>query len=167
MDKREYNNSNMIENSEYDRYDRLILDILSADGRISITELSARIGLSKTPCRKRVDKLCRCGVIKGFAAIIDPAVLGRKHIAFVEVKLSDTRAPALIAFNDAVRGTAEIEECHMIAGGFDYLLKVRTEDIQAYHRLLGEVISALPFIAQTSTFVVLEPVKDFTGIALP
>ncbi len=155
-----------MENSEIDRFDYMILDALAVDGRMSITELSARIGLSKTPCQRRVEKLQRSGVIRGFAAIIDPAVLGRRHIAFVEVKLSDTRAAALAAFSGAVRKIPEIEECHMIAGGFDYLLKVRTENILAYRKLLGEVISSLPHVAQTSTFVVLEPVKEAADRAL-
>ena len=153
----------MAKYSEIDRYDHLILDILASDGRISITELSSRIGLSKTPCQKRVDNLRRRGIIKGFAAIIDPAFLGRRHIAFVEVKLSDTRAKALAAFNAAVGSIPEIEECHMIAGGFDYLLKVRTEDIEDYRRFLGEVLCALPSVAQTSTYVVLEAVKEVHG----
>jgi len=155
-----------MENSDLDRFDYMILDALAVDGRMSITELSARIGLSKTPCQRRVEKLQRSGVIRGFAAIIDPAVLGRRHIAFVEVKLSDTRAAALAAFSGAVRKIPEIEECHMIAGGFDYLLKVRTENILAYRKLLGEVISSLPHVAQTSTFVVLEPVKEAADRAL-
>lgn len=151
---------------ELDRFDLMILDVLAVDGRISITDLSLRIGLSKTPCQRRVEKLQQAGVIRGFAAIIDPAVLGRRHIAFVEVKLSDTRAAALDGFNGAVRNIAEIEECHMIAGGFDYLLKVRTKNILAYRKLLGEVISGLPHVAQTSTYVVLEPVKEAADIAL-
>lgn len=153
----------MTKNSEIDRYDRLILDILASDGRISITELSARIGLSKTPCQNRVENLRRRGIIKGFAAIIDPGFLGRRHIAFVEVKLFDTRAKALEAFNAAVVAIPEIEQCHMIAGGFDYLLKVRTEDIEAYRKFLGEILSTLPSIAQTSTYVVIEAVKEARG----
>ena len=150
----------MMEISDFDRFDRMILDIMAVEGRISITELSARIGLSKTPCQKRVEKLQKSGVIKGFAAIIDPAVLGRRHIAFVEVKLSDTRAPALEAFNNAARRIAEIEECHMIAGNFDYLLKVRTRDIESYRAILGEKISSLPHVASTSSFVVMETIVD-------
>ncbi len=78
----------------------------------------------------------------------------------MQVTLSDTRAKALDGFNDAVRATPEIEQCHMIAASFDYLLKVRTKDISAYRRMLGEVISALPHVAQTSTFVAMETVKD-------
>ncbi len=149
-----------MEISEFDRFDRMILDELAVDGRISITELSARIGLSKTPCQKRVEKLQKCGVIRGFAAIIDPAVLGRRHIAFVEVKLSDTREAALDAFRRAVLRIPEVEECHMIASSFDYLLKVRTPDIRRYREVLGERISALPHVANTSTFVAMETIRD-------
>lgn len=145
-----------------DEFDKKILAILSKDARISITDLSDRVGLSKTPCHARLKKLEQNGFILGYHALLDPAKLGREHIAFVEIKLSDTRAAALKAFNQAVIDVPEIEQCHMIAGGFDYLLKIRTEDISTYRRLLGETISALPYIAQTSTFVAMESVKDTT-----
>ena len=100
------------------------------------------------------------GFITGFRAILDPVRLGRDHIAFAEVKLSSTTETALRAFNEAVARVPEIEECHMIAGAFDYLLKVRTEDIKAYRRVLGEQISALPHVAATSTHVSMQAVKD-------
>jgi Lrp/AsnC family leucine-responsive transcriptional regulator len=92
--------------------------------------------------------------------VIDRERMGEGHVAFVQVKLSDTRSDALDAFNRAVRGVPEIEQCHMIASSFDYLLKVRTKDISAYRRVLGERISALPHVAQTSTYVAMETVKD-------
>ncbi len=98
--------------------------------------------------------------ITGYRAVIDPAKVGLGHIAFVEVKLSNTTDKALNAFNAAVRKLAEVEQCHMIAGGFDYLLKVRTGDITAYRHVLGEKISALPHVAQSSTYVAMEAVKD-------
>jgi Lrp/AsnC family leucine-responsive transcriptional regulator len=82
------------------------------------------------------------------------------HVAFAEVKLSDTRENALGEFNAAVRKIKEVEECHMIAGSFDYLLKVRTADIKKYRQVLGERISSLPHVASTSTFVVMQSVKD-------
>ena len=85
------------------------------------------------------------------------------HIAFVEVKLANTTGKAPNAFNAAVRKLVEIEQCHMIAGGFDYLLKVRTGDIAAYRHVLGEKISALPHVAQSSTYVAMEAVKDEAG----
>jgi Lrp/AsnC family leucine-responsive transcriptional regulator len=99
-------------------------------------------------------------VITGFRAIVDPAKLGLTHVAFVEVKLSDTRETALGEFNMAVRRIAEIEECHMIASRFDYLLKVRTPDIRRYRTVLGEKISSLPHVASTSTYVAMETVTE-------
>jgi Lrp/AsnC family transcriptional regulator, leucine-responsive regulatory protein len=98
--------------------------------------------------------------IRGFRAILNPQKLGLHHIAFVEVRLSDTREKALAAFNAAVMKLNEVEECHMIAGSYDYLLKVRRSDIKSYRMVLGEKISSLPNVASTSTFVVMEPVKD-------
>ncbi|MBB4305558.1 Lrp/AsnC family leucine-responsive transcriptional regulator [Rhodobium orientis] len=145
---------------DLDAIDRRIIDALVANGRITVTDLAAKAGLSKTPCQNRMRRLEERGYIRGYTAITDPAKLGAGHIAFVQVTLSDTRSAALAAFNEAVRGVREIEECHMIAGGFDYLLKVRTRDIAGYRRVLGERISTLPHVTQTSTFVVMEAVKD-------
>ena len=96
----------------------------------------------------------------GASAVIDREKIGEGHVAFVQVKLSDTRSVALDAFNKGVRGVSEIEQCHMMAASFDYLLKVRTRDIASYRKVLGERISALPHVAQTSTFVAMETVKD-------
>lgn len=143
-----------------DAIDRRILAALGSDARLSMAALAARAGVSKSPVQARVKRLERAGVIRGYGARLDHAKLGAGHIAFVQVSLSDTRSAALDAFNVAVRATPEIVECHMIAGAFDYLLKVRTRDIGAYRRLLGEAISALPHVAHTSTFVVMEAVKE-------
>lgn len=143
-----------------DRYDRAILAALAADGRISMTDLARRVGLSKTPVQARVRRLESSGVISGYRAILSPIRLNLAHVAFVQIRLSDTREAALQAFNRAVRALPEVEECHMIAGGFDYLLKVRTEDITAYRQVMAEHLSALPHVAATSTFVAMEAVKD-------
>lgn len=145
---------------QLDRIDRSILTALARQGRLSMAELAEKVGLSKTPVQTRVRRLERDGFIRGYAAIVDRARMGEGHIAFVQVKLSDTRSSALNAFNKAVLGVPEIEQCHMIAASFDYLLKVRTSDIAAYRRVLGERISALPHVAQTSTYVAMETVKD-------
>lgn len=144
---------------DLDGFDQHILRILSAEGRISATELSRRIGLSKSPTQARLRRLEEAGVIAGYRAVLDRVRMGEAHVAFVEVKLTDTREAALQAFNRAVQAIAEVEECHMIASRFDYLLKVRTRDIQAYRRVLAERISALPHVAQTSTYVAMETVK--------
>ena len=143
-----------------DRIDRNILVVLARSGRLSMAELAERVGLSKTPVQARVKRLEKDGFIRGYAAIVDREKMGAGHVAFVQVKLSDTRSAALDAFNRAVTDVPEIEQCHMMAASFDYLLKVRTRDIAAYRRVLGERISALPHVAQTSTFVAMETVKD-------
>ena len=148
------------EESHIDQFDRKIIEILSHEGRLPVTELAVRVGLSKTPCQTRLKRLIGDGYIRGFRAIVDPVKLGRAHVAFVEVKLADTREAALDAFNRAACAVPEIEQCHMIAGSFDYLLKVRSTDIDGYRRILGEVISALPHVASTSTHVAIEAVKD-------
>ncbi len=143
-----------------DQIDRRILDELARDGRVTVAELSRRVNLSKTPCQARITRLEKACYILGYRAVIDPKRLGLPHVAFVEVKLSDTRKAALLAFNKAVRAIPEVEQAHMIASSFDYLLKVRTKDIADYREVLGERISALPHVAHTSTHVSMEAVKD-------
>ena len=145
---------------DLDEFDRKIITVLRDDGRMTATELARRIGLSKTPCQVRLRRLVDAGVIRGFTAVVDPAALGLNHVAFAEVKLSDTREAALDEFNRAVRRIPEVEECHMIASSFDYLLKVRTADIRRYRAVLGEKISSLPHVSSTSTFVAMETVKE-------
>lgn len=145
---------------ELDKIDHDILDALSKDGRISMTELATQVGLSKTPVIARVKRLESTGIITGYRAELSASKLGLEHVAFLEVKLADTRENALSAFNAAIRDIPEIEECHMIAGGFDYLVKVRTQDIREYRRVLSEKVSRLPHIASTSTYVSMESIRD-------
>lgn len=145
---------------DLDRFDDAILRVLAVEGRISATELARRIGLSKSPTQARMKRLEEAGVITGYRANLDPIRMGLAHVAFVEVRLSDTREAALQAFNKAVMAVPEVEQCHMIASRFDYLLKVRTADIQDYRRVLAEHISALPHVAGTSTYVAMEAVKE-------
>lgn len=145
---------------DLDSFDQAILRILQQDGRLSVTDLATRISLSKSPTQARLRRLEKAGFITGYQARVDHHRLGRGHVAFVEVKLSDTREAALKAFNTAVRALVEIEECHMIAGAFDYLLKVRSADIMDYRQILAEKISSLPHVASTSTHVAMESVKE-------
>ncbi|MDI4656473.1 Lrp/AsnC family transcriptional regulator [Xanthobacter autotrophicus] len=146
--------------SHIDAFDTRIIAALVEDGRMSVTDLAARVGLSRSPCQARLKRLMDEGYIRGFRAVLNPVKLRLEHIAFTEVKLSETTEKALSAFNAAVLRIKEVEACHMIAGSFDYLLKVRTRDIRRYREVLGEKISALPHVASTSTYVVMEPVKD-------
>jgi len=113
-----------------------------------------------------VKRLEEDGVITGYRATLSASKLGVEHIAFLEVKLSDTREKALDAFNQAVRAIPEVEACHMIAGGFDYLIKVRTSDIFAYRQVLGEQLSRLPNVASTSTYISMQSVVDTAPIDL-
>ena len=151
---------------DLDRFDQAILTALAGEGRLSATELARRIGLSKPPTQARMKRLADNGIITGYAARLNRVRIGQAHVAFVEVRLSDTREAALQAFNKAVLAVpevvpeVEVEECHMIASRFDDLLKVRTGDIQAYRRVLAERISALPHVTSTSTYVAMEAVKE-------
>jgi Lrp/AsnC family leucine-responsive transcriptional regulator len=150
-----------------DGFDHRILEELSREGRLPVADLARRIGLSKSPTQARLRRLEADGVITGYRAMVDPIRLGIDHIAFVEVKLSNTRETALAAFNSAVAMVAEIEEAHMIASHFDYLLKVRTRSILDYRRVLGEHISTLPHVSSTSTYVAMQAVKDeYVGAGL-
>lgn len=146
--------------TQLDKLDQAILRELQKNGRITVTELASVVGLSKTPCQIRMKRLEEQGYILGYIALVDPKKLNTRHVAFVQVSLSDTRTKALTAFNEAVRQIPEVEQCHMTAASFDYLLKVRTSDMESYRAVLGEKISALPYVTQTSTFVVMEDVKD-------
>ena len=148
------------EKIDLDRYDQAILRRLASDGRISITDLARSIGLSKSPTQARLRRLEKAGVITGYRALFDPIRLGLNHISFVEVRLSDTREAALSAFNAAVAKIPEIEQVHLIAGNFDYLMKIRTRDMMDYRRFLAEKISALPHVANTSTYVAMQAVKE-------
>ncbi|WP_417566476.1 Lrp/AsnC ligand binding domain-containing protein [Marinobacter sp.] len=146
--------------ADLDRIDQSIIRELQKNSRITVTELASRVGLSKTPCQVRMRRLEEHGYITGYTALVNQTKLGLSHIAFAQVTLTDTSSGALTAFNKAVKQISAVEQCHMIAGNFDYLLKVRTRNMQEYRQVLGEEISALPYVLQTSTFVVMENVKD-------
>jgi Lrp/AsnC family transcriptional regulator, leucine-responsive regulatory protein len=146
--------------SPIDQIDQRIIAALRSEGRLSVAELARRVGVSKTPCQVRLRRLMDAGYILGFRAVIDPQLFGLNHVAFTEVKLSDTREGALEEFRRGVLQVAEVEECHMIAGGFDFLLKVRTRDILRYRQVLGEKLSSLPHVASTSTYVSMETIRD-------
>ena len=143
-----------------DKFDMAIIKALQEDGRLTVTALADRVGLSNTPCQIRLKKLQQQGYITGFVALVDKTKLGLDHVAFVQVTLSSTSSRALASFNEAVAHIPEVEQCHMTAASFDYLLKVRTRSMAAYREVLGEKISTLPHVQQTSTFVAMEAVKD-------
>lgn len=148
-----------------DPINRKILAALVANARIPISELAERVGLSKTPVAQRVRQMVEIGLITGYRAILSPLKLGLTHVTYVEVRMSDTRQVALDRFNAAVRLIPEVEECYMIAGGFDYLLKVRSRDMVHFRQIMAEKISTLPFIHATSSYVSMEAVveQNWTG----
>lgn len=143
-----------------DHYSEMILAVLSKEGRLPISHLAQRVGLSKTPCQSRVKKLETEGYILGYKALLNYEKIGKEQVAYAQVTLSDTRSPALEAFNVAIREIPEVEECYMIAGAFDYLVKIRSADMNAYRKILGESLSSLPYVSSTSTFVSMMPIKE-------
>ena len=146
--------------NQLDRIDLKILRIMQGNGRISNVELSRRVDLSPAPCLARVKKLEESRYILGYRAELNPQQLGISLLAFVEITLDRTTSDVFEKFKQAVQLIPEIEECHMVAGGFDYLLKVRCTDMDAYRQLLGEKISNITGVMQTHTYVVMEQVKS-------
>lgn len=142
-----------------DRLDRKILAVLQVDGRITHADLAERIGLSATATAERVRRLVRDGYILGYRAELDPVKLGRGLLVFVEVLLERTSPDVFDAFATQVKRSGEVLECHMVAGGFDYLLKSRVKDMAAYRRFLAEVVLPLPGVRETRTYTVMEEVK--------
>jgi Lrp/AsnC family leucine-responsive transcriptional regulator len=142
-----------------DRIDRRILSILQADGRITTTDLAERVGLSATAVSERLKRLTRDGFVRGYGARLDPQKLGRGLLVFVEVMLDRTSPDVFDAFAAAVTRAPEVMECHMVAGGFDYLIKSRVRDMAAYRHFLADVILALPGVRETRTYAVMEEVK--------
>ena len=147
-----------------DSIDRRILAELQSNGRLPIVELANRVHLTKTPTAERVKRLERTGVIRGYRADLEPELLGAGHVIIVHVSLTQTSDNALELFNRAVHRIPEIQSCYMLAGQFDYMLKVRTSDISHYRNVLGEQIGKLPGVQQTHSYVALEVVKENTTI---
>ncbi len=143
-----------------DSTDRKMLALLQREGRISTVELAERLRLSPTATGERLKRLTRDGVIQGYRAQLDPVRLGLGLLVFVEISLDKTSADIFDRFAQAVRRAPEVLECHMVAGGFDYLLKARIPDMPAYRRFLGDVLLALPGVTETRTYAVMEEVKQ-------
>jgi Lrp/AsnC family leucine-responsive transcriptional regulator len=146
--------------TDLDKTDRRILAQLQLDGRISTVDLAERIGLSPTSTSERLRRLQREGYVTGFRAMLDPQRVGLGLLVFVEVSLDKTTPDVFEKFADAVRRAPEVLECHMVAGGFDYLVKTRVADMAAYRRFLGEILLALPGVKETRTYAVMEDVKS-------
>lgn len=152
--------------TDIDPKDRRILRELQADGRLSNLELADRVHLSATATAERVKRLTREGFILGYTAILSPEKLGRGLIVFVEVKLDRTSEDVFNAFATAAKTNADIMECHMVAGGFDYLVKARVRDMGAYRAFLSDALLNLPGVRETHTYAVMEEIKNTARIAL-
>ncbi|MBS9955735.1 leucine-responsive transcriptional regulator Lrp [Vibrio alginolyticus] len=151
---------------ELDRIDRNILNELQKDGRISNVELSKRVGLSPTPCLERVRRLERQGYITGYTALLNPQFLDASLLVFVEITLNRGAPDVFEQFNSAVQKLGDIQECHLVSGDFDYLLKTRVSDMGAYRRLLGDTLLRLPGVNDTRTYVVMEEVKQSNQLVI-
>jgi len=146
--------------------DRRILRVLQTEGRITNQDLAQRCGLSPSACLDRMKRLREQGYITSFVALLDPVKLDHALLIFIEVLLNRTSGDLFRQFAEAVRSKGEILECHMVAGGFDYLLKVRVKDMAAYRAFLSETLVEMPGVRETRTFAVLEEVKCTTELAI-
>lgn len=149
-----------------DRTDRRILALLQQDGRISNVKLAEAVHLSPTATLERVRRLTEQGYILGYRARLNPHKLGAGMLVFVEIILDRTTETVLEDFRKAVRDQPEIMECHLVAGGFDYLLKLRVADMEDYRRVAGRVLWRLPGVRETRTYAVMEEVKNSPDLNL-
>jgi len=147
-----------------DNIDRRILRALQGDGRVSYVSLADTVGLSTSPCLERVRRLERDGYITGYTARLNPALLDAGLLVFVEISLNYTSGKIFEEFRDAVRRWPQVLECHLVAGEYDYLLKVRISDMGAYRQLLGDILQQLPGVSDSRTLVAMETVVETSHI---
>jgi Lrp/AsnC family leucine-responsive transcriptional regulator len=152
---------------DLDRIDRRLLARLQLDGRTSVSQLAREVNLTVTPTLERVRRLEAGGYIEGYFARLNPGKLGLGLLAYVEVSLDRTTPDAFDRFKQVALAHDEVMECHMVAGGFDYLLKIRVTDMESYRRFLGDRLAAVRGVQQTHTYFVMEEVKSTQKIAVP
>lgn len=148
-----------------DKLDRRILDLLQHNGRMSMTELADTVGLTVTPCIERVRRLERDGVITGYHARVAPSALDAGLLVFVEITMSSKSERTFEEFRREVLCIPQVQECHLVSGDFDYLVKARIKEISQYRSLLGNILLRLPGVTQTKSCVVMEEVKETLFIA--
>ncbi len=149
-----------------DRIDRNILEQLQQNARLSYVELAEKVGLTTSPCLERVKRLEQEGWILGYHAKLAAQKLQASLLVFVEISLNYNSSNVFEDFKDAVRKWSEIQECHLVSGDFDYLLKIRIADMAAYRALLGEIIQELPGVRDSRTLVAMETVKESSNISV-
>lgn len=150
---------------DIDRIDRKILDALQREGRLPITELAERVGLSASPCGERVRRLERSGVIQGYHARLNPEAMGRSLLVFVELTLSSKSTEVFEKMRRELLAEPRVLECHLVSGPFDYLIKARLAAMREYRDLLGQILRKVPVPAQSNSYVVMEEIKE--SLALP
>ncbi|GAA2683345.1 Lrp/AsnC family transcriptional regulator [Streptomyces lunalinharesii] len=143
-----------------DEVDRAIVAVLEQEGRISNSELAARVGLSPSPCLRRVRQLEETGVIRGYRAVVDPAAVGRGLRVFAGVRLARHVRADVAAFESAVMQLAEVRACHHITGSFDYLLHVEVADLAAYEDFHASQLASLPGVATVNSFVIMKTLDN-------
>lgn len=153
-------------NKSIDRIDKNILVELQKNGRLSNVELSKRVGLSPTPCLERVKRLEKEQYISGYKAILNPLKLDAALLVFVEITLTKTSPDVFDDFSKAVDELDVIQECHLVSGDFDFLLKTRVKDMLAYRELLGDTLLRLPAVSESRTYVVMDEVKSTNILAI-
>jgi len=153
--------------NQIDKIDRRVLRELQRDGRLSNVELAKRVGLSPTPCLERVKRLEDEGYIEGYYARLHPKKMAAALLVFVEIRLTRTASDVFEAFKQAVVLLPQVLECHLVSGDFDYLIKARVADMNAYRRLLGETLLTLPHVAGSRSYVVMEEVKESFELPIP
>lgn len=147
-----------------DRIDRAILRTLQSDGRISNVALAEKVHLSPAACLERVRGLTDRGYILGYHARLDPARMDAGMLVFITVHLNRTTPDVFEAFKAAVQARPEILECHLVAGGFDYLVKARLRDMRAYREFVAASIWSLPGVRETHTYAVMEEIKETSAL---
>ncbi|WP_374351610.1 winged helix-turn-helix transcriptional regulator [Chitinimonas sp.] len=152
---------------ELDRIDRKILTLLQQDGRMALTELAEKVGLSTTPTSERVKRLEREGVIAGYYARLNPRAVACGQLVFVELRLAAKSAEIFDQFRREVMKLPNIVECHLVSGDFDYLVKARISDMSQYRMLLGDILLNLPGAVESRSYVVMEEVKETLVLPVP
>jgi Lrp/AsnC family transcriptional regulator, leucine-responsive regulatory protein len=149
------------------KIDRNILRILQRDGRISYTDLAREVGLSVTPCIERVKRLERSGYIQGYTAKLNPDLLNAGLVVFVQIRLNHTSQKNFEEFRRSVLDLEDVQSCYLVSGNYDYLLKARVADMAAYRELLGSRILKLPAVQESTSYVVMEELKETMQLSIP
>jgi Lrp/AsnC family leucine-responsive transcriptional regulator len=152
---------------QLNKIDRNILRVLQKDGRTSFAELARQVGLSTTPCKERVKRLEREGVIRGYQAILNPSNLDAALVVIVQIRLNRTSQDIFEDFKRYAYDLPEVQECYLVSGNFDYLIKARVADMAAYREFLGETLLTLPGVQESTSYVVMEQVKETLALEIP